>query len=308
MLLTESAVSAAAADDVATFVDEARLTGHRTDGAGGIKHRGHHQRQYGRDHHRIEGAQQIHAANQRALLASQARHGEEALPGHFRVEHKAENGDGDDHHQDAARHLATLQTEDGGQTQHRHDDREGGDLTQLYRQTGAFVLDHHADAVGGDQQQEQPDTDAGTVGDAGGQVVQDPLTHAGDADQGEQNTHQEDGAQRHRDAQPLPQHQAEGGKGGEGDGATDGHRQLGPQTHQQRAEGGDQAGGHKHRPLFKTGGAQHVWHHYDAVNHGQEGGQPGQQLLAHAAAARRNGKIRVQKPPFPDWAAISSLP
>jgi hypothetical protein len=64
-----------------------------------------------------------------------------------------------------------------------------------------FILDHHADPVGGDQQQEQADTDAGTVGDAGGKVVQDPLAHAGDTDQ-VNSTHQEDGAQRDRNAQP----------------------------------------------------------------------------------------------------------
>ena len=129
----------------------------------------------------------------------------------------------------------------------------------------------------------------------GGEVIQDPLAHAGDADQGKQHTHQEDGAQRDRNAQSLTQYQTERGKGGEGDGATDSHRQLGPQAHQQGAEGGDQTGGHKHRALLKAGGTQHVRHHYDAVDHRQEGGQPRDQLLTHAAAARRNGKIRVQK-------------
>ncbi|MNP00645.1 hypothetical protein D3C76_924380 [compost metagenome] len=163
-------------------------------------------------------------------------------------------------------------------------------------QTGPFVLDHHADAVGGDQQQEQTYTYAGAVGDAGGEVVQDPLAHAGDADQGKQHTHQEDGAQRDRYAQSLTQYQTECGKGGEGNGATYGHRQLGPQTHQQGAEGGDQAGRHENGALLKTGGTQHVRHYYDAVDHGQEGGQTGQQLLADSAATLGDGEIGVQKP------------
>ncbi|MNE21584.1 hypothetical protein D3C80_1147510 [compost metagenome] len=165
----------------------------------------------------------------------------------------------------------------------------------MHRQTGPFVLDHHADAVGGDQQQEQADADAGAVGDAGWQVGQNPLTHTGDADQGKQHPHPEDGTQRNRDAQPLPQHQAEGGKGGEGDGAADGHRQAGPEPHQQGAKGGDQTGGDEHRPLLKARDTQHIGYHYDAVHHGQEGSQPGQQFLTHAAAALGNGKIGIQK-------------
>jgi quinol-cytochrome oxidoreductase complex cytochrome b subunit len=59
---------------------------------------------------------------------------------------------------------------------------------------------------------------------------------------------------------------------------------------------GDQAGGHKHRALLKTGCAQHVRHDDDAVDHRQEGGQPGQQLLSHRAATLADGEIGIQKP------------
>ncbi|CAJ1765790.1 hypothetical protein LGKMAHEF_00202 [Aeromonas salmonicida] len=137
------------------------------------------------------------------------------------------------------------------------------------------------------------------MGDTGGQVIQDPLAHACDTDQGKQHTHQEDGAEGNRNAQSLTQYETERGKGGEGDGATYGHGQLGPQPHQQRAEGGDQTGGHEDGALLKTGSTQHVRYHYDAVDHGKEGSQPCQQLLAHTATARGNGKIRIQKAAVP---------
>ncbi len=98
------------------------------------------------------------------------------------------------------------------------------------RPSNGFLITR-AHAVCSDKQQEQADTDAGTVRNALRQVAQDPATNSGRGDHGKQHTHQEHGAQRNRHTNMLTQHQTERGKRSERDSAADSQRQVRPQAH-----------------------------------------------------------------------------
>ncbi len=279
---------------MAILVQQVGLPRYRANGAGGIKHRCHHQRQHTWQHQRRERPHDVQAEDEGlALLVGEARHGEQPLVLDRRIEDEAENGDGDDHQQDPARNFKLLQPDDDRQPDERHDDRHRGKGPQRHRQPLQRVLDHQPHPVGGDQQQEEPDADTGAVGDPHRQVVEDPAAHPGHRDGGKQHPHQKDGAERHRDGDLLPQHQAEGGKGGERDGAADGHRQLGPEPHQQRTKTRYQTGGHEHGAGGKARLAEHAGHHDHRIDHGEEGGEPRQHLLAHVAASLADHEVAI---------------
>ena len=166
-------------------------------------------------------------------------------------------------------------------------------MTQCNGQASTSVLDHQTHVVGRDQQQEQADTDTGAVRHARGQVAQNPRAHTGGGDGSEDNPHEEDRAQRHFRRELLAQHQAEGHEGGERNRAADGDRQLGPQAHQQRAEGGGQAHRNEHGAGVKACLAEHAGHDKHGVDHCHEGGDTSHDLALLGAAACRNLEITI---------------
>ena len=277
------------------FIQQVRLPCYRPDGAGGIEYRRHHQRQHAGQHQRRERAHDIQTEDEGLTLpVRQARQGEQPLILHRRIEDKAEDGDGDDHQQDPPRYSQLLQPEDHRKADQGHDDRHGGEGPQRHRQPLQRVLDHQPHPVGGDEQQKETNPDAGAVGNAHRQVVEDPATHPGHRDGGKQHPHQEDGPQRHRNGDLLPQHQTEGSKRREGNSATDGHRQLGPEPHQERTETRHQTGGDKHGAGRKARLAEHAWHHDHRVDHGKEGGEARQYLLSDIAAPLTDHEIAIK--------------
>ena len=285
----------AAVDDVTILIEQVGLPRHGADGAGGIEYRRHHQRQHAGQHQRREGPHDIQTEDEGlALIVREARQGEQSLILHRRIENQAEDGDGDDHQQDPPRYSQLLQPEDHRKADQGHDDRHGGKSPQRHRQPLQRVLDHQPHPVGGNKQQEETDTDAGTVGNPHGQVVEDPATHPGHRDGGKQHPHQEYGPQRHRNGDLLPQHQTEGGKRREGNSAADGHRQLGPEPHQERTEPRHQTGGDKHGAGRKARLAEHARHHDHRVDHGKEGGEARQHLLSDVAAPLADHKVAIK--------------
>ena len=92
----------------------------------------------------------------------------------------------------------------------------------------------------------------------------------------------------------LAQHQAEGGKRGQGDGAPDRQRQVRPQAHHNRTHTRNQAGGNEDRRWREARFAEHARHHDDGVHHRQKRRQTGNNFLAHGAAASRNFKHGVK--------------
>ncbi len=224
----------AAVDDVAILIQQIGLPRHGANGAGGIKHCGHHQCQHAGQHQRRERSYDVQAEDKGlALIVGETRQSEQALILHRRVKNKAKDGDGDDNQQDPARDFELLQPEDHREAEQGHDDRHRGKGPQRDRQPLERVLDDQPYPVGGDKQQKETDPDTGTVGNPHRQVVEDPATHPGDRDSCKQHPHQEYGTERDRNGDLLPQHQTESGKGGERDGTADRHRQLGPESHQQ---------------------------------------------------------------------------
>ena len=144
------------------------------------------------------------------------------------IENQADNRHADNGQQNAARHLHFFQTNDHREANQRHHHRETVKVAQRHRQTVQRVFDHQTNAVGGDQQQEQANPDPGTMRHALRQVTQDPAADAGCRDHRKQDPHQEYCAEGYRNTDLLPQHQAEGGEGGQRDSATDRHRQIRP--------------------------------------------------------------------------------
>ena len=211
-----------------------------------------------------------------------------------RIEDQADNRNADNRQQDTARHFQFFEANNHRQPDQRHNHRETVKITQRHRQTVQRVFDHQTNAVGGNQQQEQTDTNPRAVRNALRQVTQDPATNAGCGDDGKQYAHQEDRAQRDRNADLLAQHQAKSGKSGQRDGAANRQRQVRPQPHHQRADAGNQTGGNKYRSWRKTRFAEHPRHHDDGVDHRQEGGKTGNDFLTHGTAASRNFKPGVQ--------------
>ena len=149
------------------------------------------------------------------VFIAQRRHREDTGEVHVRVENQAHNGDTDDGQQNPAWNLHFFQTDNHRQTNQRHDHREAVELTQRHRQTVDWVLNDHAHAVCRDQQQEQANTDAGTVRNALRQIAQNPATNPGSGDDGEQHAHQEYGTQGNRNTDLLAQNQAKRGEGGQ---------------------------------------------------------------------------------------------
>ena len=211
-----------------------------------------------------------------------------------RIEDQADNRDADNRQQDTARYFQFFKADNHRQPDQRHNHREAVKMTQRHRQTIQRVFDNQAHAVGGNQQQEQADTNPGAVRHALRQVTQDPATNTGCGNHRKQHAHQKDRAQRDRNADLLTQHQAEGGKRGQRDGAANRQRQVRPQAHHQRADAGNQTGGDKYRCRRETRFTEHTRHHNDGIDHRQKGGKTGNDFLTHGAAASRNFKPGVQ--------------
>ena len=145
-----------------------------------------------------------------------------------RIENQADNRHADNGQQNTAWYFHFFQTDDHREANQRHHHREAGKFAQRHRQTIQRVFDHQTNAVGSDQQQKQANPDPGTVGHTLRQVAQDPAADAGCRDHRKQDTHKEYCAEGHRNTNVLPQHQAEGGEGGQRDSAADGHWQIRP--------------------------------------------------------------------------------
>ena len=265
------------------------------DGAGGIKHRGHHQRQHAWQNNRVQGADDIQATNQGVtLVVAQRRHGENAGEVNGRIENQTDNRNTDDGQQNTARHLQFFQADNHRQTNQRHNHREAGEMAHGHWQAVQWVFDYQTNAVRCNQQQEQADTDTGAVRHALRQVAQDPATNPGGGDEGEQHTHQEYRTQRDRHADVLTQHQAKRGKGGQRDRTANRQRQVCPQAHDDGADARNQTGGNENGRRREAGFTQHARHHDDGVNHRQKRRQTCNNFLTHGAAASRNFKQGVE--------------
>ena len=83
----------AAVDDLPVFIQQVSLAGHRANGTGSIEYRGHDQRHHAWQHHRIQRADDIKAANQRIafVIARQRRHGENPGEVDVRIENQPDN-------------------------------------------------------------------------------------------------------------------------------------------------------------------------------------------------------------------------
>ena len=189
---------------------------------------------------------------------------------HGRIENQANDGNTNNGQQDATRYFQFFEADNHRQTNQRHNDREGVEVTQRNRQAIQRVLNDQTNTVCRNQQQEQADTNTRTVRNALWQIAQDPATNTCRGNDGKQNTHQKHRAQRNRHANMLPQHQAECGKRRQRNGATNRQRQVCPQTHHNRADTGYQAGCHKYSSWRETGFTQHSWNHDNRVDHRQK--------------------------------------
>ena len=119
-----------------------------------------------------------------------------------------------------------------------------------------------------------------------GDAVDDPFADAEDRQQEEHGGGNEHCAQRDLPAVAHVQHHGVGEEGVEAHAGGQGDRVVGDQAHDGRADGRCQAGGDEHRALVHAGLAEDARVDEEDVGHGQEGGDPRQDLGAHRGVVR----------------------
>ena len=146
---------------------------------------------------------------------------------------------------------------------------------------GGRVAHHDTGVMQGDQRQEQADAGGNRRAQRQGDGVDDPLTNAEDRQQEKQHRRNEYRAQRHLPGVAHVQDHGVGEEGVEAHARCQGNWVVGDQAHHGRTDGRRQAGGDKHRALVHAGLAEDARVHEQDVGHGQEGGDPRENLGAH---------------------------
>ncbi|MNF77447.1 hypothetical protein D3C84_595940 [compost metagenome] len=170
---------------------------------------------------------------------------------------------------------------------------QGGEVA--HRHHGGRARHHYAGVV----QTEQGDEQADTGGDADPQgernVGDQPVAHPQQGEDQQTQRAPEDGAHADLPGVAHARHHHEGEEGVEAHGGGQGDGQVGQQAHQDAADAGDEAGGDEHRLGVHARRREdlRVDEHY--VDHGQEGGDAGDDLGAGRGAMAFQGKQALEQ-------------
>ena len=220
-----------------------------------------------------------HAGNGRyhALEAGQ--------PQRHRQQGNAQNAD-----DDGAAHTEIVQHHDDEKAQQRQEHRPIRRIharLPLHRQAEfahvhqrGLIAHHHARAFERNQRQKQADAGGNRHFQAHRQRVHQHFAHFQKAEQ-----NKDDAGNKHRRQRHLPRHahafdHAEGEIGIQPHAGRQRNRIVGQRAHNQAADGGGNASGHKYRTKIHPRLRQGVRIHHDDVAHGEDGGQPRHQLGA----------------------------